>query len=519
MAIHMCKRVDELKQYPVSITPNCMRYQNHVASAIRPEIYTTPFIGKNAFKVQYEQALQKKEDLNRQKIECKDRMTHIEVTLQWLEWDDDTDVKYRITIVSELKRTGLEIEKCETEIRNLQQNTTMIEKQIRADEMRKECEELKSHISKSDRESGACELKISNAKDRLVECEDECIHKNELITDIAQKAENEIVLWKKEYEKQTGDKTLEQFRQNFDRRRKANNTTKENADKKMTSAMYDYKTAFDFGAPATLEAYPEYAAVQERLVNSELLNYEEKVRKAKLSAEEEFREQFLSKLQENMKQAQGEFKELNKALKDITFSNERYEFLYLPSKSYGKYYDMIMDDFNVVQGESIFSGLFHENHKEVIDELFSKLALDQDNGIKALDEFTDYRTYMDYDIKITHEDGSYSLYSKVCEEKSGGETQTPFYVTVAASFVQLYNNNIGGEAIGLVMFDEAFNNMDDERIGAVLEFMNRLPLQIVIAAPPDKIQYIGPKMQETLLVLTDDKVSFVEEYRYASGRK
>lgn len=517
--VHMCKRVDELKQYPVSITPNCMRYQNHVASAIRPEIYTTPFIGKNAFKVQYEQAMQKKEDLNRQKIEYKDRMTHMEATLQWLEWDDDTDVKYRITIVSELKRTGLEIEKCETEIRNLQQNTTMIEKQIRADEMRKECEELKSHISKSDRESGACELKISSAKDRLVECEDECIHKNELITDIAQKAENEIVLWKKEYEKQTGDKTLEQFRQNFDRRRKANNTTKENADKKMTSAMYDYKTAFDFGAPATLEAYPEYAAVQERLVNSELLNYEEKVRKAKLSAEEEFREQFLSKLQENMKQAQGEFKELNKALKDITFSNERYEFLYLSSKSYGKYYDMIMDDFNVVQGESIFSGLFHENHKEVIDELFSKLALDQDNGIKALDEFTDYRTYMDYDIKITHEDGSYSLYSKVCEEKSGGETQTPFYVTVAASFVQLYNNNIGGEAIGLVMFDEAFNNMDDERIGAVLEFMNRLPLQIVIAAPPDKIQYIGPKMQETLLVLTDDKVSFVEEYRYASGRK
>ncbi len=146
--VHMCKRVDELKQYPVSITPNCMRYQNHVASAIRPEIYTTPFIGKNAFKVQYEQALQKKEDLNRQKIECKDRMTHMEVTLQWLEWDDDTDVKYRITIVSELKRTGLEIEKCETEIRNLQQNTTMIEKQIRADEMRKECEELKSHISK-----------------------------------------------------------------------------------------------------------------------------------------------------------------------------------------------------------------------------------------------------------------------------------------------------------------------------------------------------------------------------------
>ena len=61
-------------------------------------------------------------------------------------------------------------------------------------------------------------------------------------------------------------------------------------------------------------------------------------------------------------------------------------------------------------------------------------------------------------------------------------------------------------------------NMMMRGSGQFLEFMNRLPLQIVIAAPPDKIQYIGPKMQETLLVLTDDKVSFVEEYRYASGR-
>lgn len=35
------------------------------------------------------------------------------------------------------------------------------------------------------------------------------------------------------------------------------------------------------------------------------------------------------------------------------------------------------------------------------------------------------------------------------------------------------------------MSDEAFNNMDDERIGGVLEFIRRLPLQIIIAAPPD----------------------------------
>ena len=84
-------------------------------------------------------------------------------------------------------------------------------------------------------------------------------------------------------------------------------------------------------------------------------------------------------------------------------------------------------------------------------------------------------------------------------------------VCLALDFT-LYGNNIGGEAAGLVMFDEAFNNMDDERIGGVLQFLKRLPLQIIIAAPPDKIQYIAPDMEETLLVMTDERISYVEEY-------
>ncbi len=173
---------------------------------------------------------------------------------------------------------------------------------------------------------------------------------------------------------------------------------------------------------------------------------------------------------------------------------------------------MIMDDFNVLQGESIFSGIFQENHREVIEELFEKLALDDDDSEKTLKEYTDYRTYMDYDIRIQNDDGSYMLYSKVSREKSGGETQTPFYITVAASFMQLYRNSIGGDSVGLVMFDEAFNNMDDERMAGVLEFMTNSGLQVIISAPPEKIQYIGPSMKKVLLVLQDGAYSYVEDF-------
>ena len=118
-------------------------------------------------------------------------------------------------------------------------------------------------------------------------------------------------------------------------------------------------------------------------------------------------------------------------------------------------------------------------------------------------------------METTDQNGTKQLLSQTLNTKSGGETQTPFYIAVLASFAQLYRVNdtsVFGNTVRLVVFDEAFNNMDDERIGGVLEFLRRLPLQIIIAAPPDKIQYISPYVEETLLVMTDEKVSFVENY-------
>ena len=510
--VTMCDHYSHLKKYKTAITRECMRYQNHVASAIKPAIFETPYIGKNAIRVQLEQARHKSKELENQIKEKQNVLQKLEELQKPLSTETDTDIKYRVDVLVELGNTAQEIKNCRANIATLEKNSNMILKQIQLSELEKIIREKEEQIARDNRRVGQTEQNIENTKGRLADRQTSLVGQKARCAEFAAGQEEDIVLWDHDYEKQLKDKSHEQFKENFARRRKANQTTIAKCTESMSNAMVEYKTAHDFGAAATLEGYPDFEAEYSKLKSSELLSYEEKVESARQSAEEEFREQFLAKLQENMKNAQTEFKELNRALRDIRFSNEKYEFLFMPSKRYRHYYEMIMDDFNAVQGESIFSGLFHENHKEVIDELFERLALDHENSAKALDEFTDYRTYMDYDIRILHSDDSYSLYSKVCEEKSGGETQTPFYVTVAASFVQLYRNGIGGEAVGLVMFDEAFNNMDDERIGGVLEFLRRLPLQILIAAPPDKIQYISPFVEETLLVMTDEKVSFAERY-------
>ncbi len=510
--VHMCDHYRELKKYKTSITRECMKYQNNVASAIKPAVFETPYIGQSALKVQLEQAKQKREEIKKQLEEMQERIEQLAFVLEPLSTEQDTDIKYRIDVIGDLRQISVEIRKCKDNIATLEKNSNMIMKQVQLSTLEKMLEEIAVNLNNQNRAAGKIEERISLTKQRVADEKVNHAEKAVLFEQIGDRAGDSLPMWKQEYEKQTVDKSFTQFKDNYLRRRKANQTLVDRSVDAMKGAMNGYKTAHDFGAPAAMEGYPDFEAEYLKLKNSELLQYEDKVETARSAAEEEFREQFLSKLQENMKTAQTEFKELNKALNDIAFSNEKYEFMYMPSKKYRQYYEMIMDDFNAMQGESIFSGMFHENHKAVIEELFERLAIDNDNSAKALDEFTDYRTYMDYDIRIIHSDGNYSLYSKVCEEKSGGETQTPFYVTVAASFVQLYKNNIGGEAIGLVLFDEAFNNMDDERIGGVLEFLRRLPLQILIAAPPDKIQYISPFVEETLLVMTDEKVSFAERY-------
>lgn len=513
--VQMCERYEDLKKYPISITKGCMRYQNRVASAIKPEVFRVPFIGKNAFTVQLVQAEEEYQKMNELLENQEKQLAGMNEILGLLSTDSDVDIKYRLDVLHTLGTVDRAIAKCQENIQKLKKNSTLIEKQIQLEELEKVLRGLDASVNSDTEKIGGIRTRIQDLITRKQAfLENEMTEKGKVLS-LGEAAGDVLNSWNQEYEEALGKRPVEQFQNEYLGKRRNNSDRWEKIKDQMINAMVEYKTEHDFGAAASLEGFSEFQAVYDRLKNSELLDYEEKVQSARHAAETEFQEQFLAKLQENMKLAQGEFKELNKALKGIDFSSERYEFQFMPSKKYRSYYEMIMDDFNVIQGESLFSGMFHEAHKDVIEELFERLSVGGENSTQTLEEFTDYRTYMDYDIKIIHDDGTYSYYSKVCEEKSGGETQTPFYVTVAASFVQLYSNNIGGEAAGLVLFDEAFNNMDDERIGGVLEFLRRLPLQLIIAAPPDKIQYIGPAMDEIMLVMTDQKRSYVEEYHNA----
>ena len=115
-------------------------------------------------------------------------------------------------------------------------------------------------------------------------------------------------------------------------------------------------------------------------------------------------------------------------------------------------------------------------------------------------------------MDIVSRDGRTQKFSKIYREKSGGETQTPYYVAIAASFVQLYSM---GETIRVIMLDEAFDKMDEERIENMLNFFKLQNLQVILAVPTSRLEIIGEQADNIIMIYTDGQHnSFSEEFTY-----
>lgn len=122
---------------------------------------------------------------------------------------------------------------------------------------------------------------------------------------------------------------------------------------------------------------------------------------------------------------------------------------------------------------------------------------------ESIVRYTDFRTYLKFDLETTDQNGSKQMLSQTLNTKSGGETQTPFYIAVLASFAQLYRINDAtsfGNTVRLVVFDEAFNKMDSDRITESVRLLRKMGLQAIVCTPPDKVPDIAPIADRTLLV-------------------
>jgi uncharacterized protein YPO0396 len=244
----------------------------------------------------------------------------------------------------------------------------------------------------------------------------------------------------------------------------------------------------------------EAETLLKRLETSELPEYRKKIAKAYHDAEKEFKDHFISRLNEHIEEARESFKEINEILRTLLFGRDQYWFhLDELSERQGQI-AVIRQAAKIPSGEdSLFNQLVDPAEQKAAEELFNRI-LNSPLDSKELKAICDYRTYFHYDIRIKEtdnldDDGNSVILSlsRVLKEKSGGESQTPYYVAIAASFYRFYKSR-PETTVRLVIFDEAFNRMDDERIGKILAFYNNLNLQIITSVPPEKIEAIAPYM-------------------------
>ncbi|HZF40813.1 MAG TPA: SbcC/MukB-like Walker B domain-containing protein [Blastocatellia bacterium] len=90
-------------------------------------------------------------------------------------------------------------------------------------------------------------------------------------------------------------------------------------------------------------------------------------------------------------------------------------------------------------------------------------------------------------------------------------------MTIAASFLQLYRvgegltsnrrtartNLSGRPTIRLVAFDEAFSKMDQQHIGSTLDLFQKFNLQVIMATPLERCEYLVPKICTSLVLCVE----------------
>jgi uncharacterized protein YPO0396 len=517
-----CASVDELRQHRRAITADVVLYSEWTVRALRPDTYTPRYIGRRA-----QQSLI---------AETQHELQQVNDRLQVLE-PRERDQRALVDVLSRGRSLS-----------NLRQR---FDSPLDEHPLRQQCAAWQAEIESLDL-SGVAELEREEQRlTTLVEQERErerqsiqqierLKHTTELHTEQHRAAERErtererhsqtererlpeaVAAAEKLLADRLGKGDLADAIRNAEATVSSYKTRLDNELRNLTEAATAYNYSYQFKGITQELSEPRYREELERLQATELPRYTEQIEQAQREAEEELREHVLHRLREHILLARQELDRINDALSRLQFHGERYRFKAQPADEVREYYDLISDAQLLGTAGALFKSEFYASHKATFDRFYDLLTRIPKNDAERDEQrrLTDYRSYLSYDIDVTHADGTTSRLSRIMGQTSGGETQTPFYVTIAASFAQLYHINERHQrpTIRMVAFDEAFSKMDQDRIGATLELLQSFGLQIITATPLERCEYLVPHICTNLVLTAVGDTVLVEPYRNYAAR-
>ncbi|MEG2623545.1 MAG: SbcC/MukB-like Walker B domain-containing protein [Clostridia bacterium] len=522
--VHKCETVNELRRFNTSITDDGMLYQNYVVRAMNPERWAKPAIGQSAIYRRLDAVKAELVLLSNQIIACAMVKSGIDLRGK-LTVPGESDIQQAV-VYAEEKKT---IPALAQEVIRLRASRDAIDTSA--------IDALKDHLARLNDDIKALDADLLDknrhqaiTQDHLHTCRDKTIPTLErdvqaLRSVLVQKydpewVENTAVL---RYQRELSiRRSAEEIFRAFPRELSRSTNAKNAAWEHLVELRQDYNRRYIMGYDTKSETDDAYEDAWVELSENKLPEYVARIEDTRQKAFEQFREDFLSRLENNIRDADTQISGLNAAIKGSFFGEESFRFKIIPRPEYKRYYDMLTDPMKIEGGYNLFSEQFNLKYKDEIAELFAIITNEDGNGSvreksdyeKRVQMFTDFRTYLTFDLESVNRDGESQRLSRTMGKKSGGETQTPFYVAVLASFAQLYRagRDKTQNTARLIIFDEAFSKMDGERIIRSVQLLRQFHFQVILSAPTEKVGDIGTLVDRNLCVLREGKRTCVRAF-------
>lgn len=506
--IHLCEDMEELHRYPKgglmkdgtlarSFTMGCM-------SMGRTQFY----MGKEAINQQLQYA---KEDMDRLCKEEEQLAAQLEILnrqicdIERVNWDEDN---YIFDVQARKEKKEEEIRNKREKAKNLKNTpgfSAALQEKENAD---KEYENADREYVKVSKEIGLCEENMESFALKY------------------QSGEREIERTKKEYEEAIFSR-LElrgEVTEMYDRlRAKSGNVRvitpksvenfraeKENAVRKLEEEQRRYWHIIGQGDEKYGVGYISRFREQYRdIANVKIEEAKKKLEEQQQILENAFMVDFVAEMNEAIREAREEIDELNRELKNIPFGKDTYQFMMVERPDRMVFFELCKNLENYMNSMELYRGInLNDEEMEYNIRRLMDTILEEENE----EEYTDYRKYFKYDMKIrSRQDGDETTadLSKKQGSASNGEKQTPYFIILAASLLQCYPKN--SCCARLAFIDEAFSALSRERIEQMVKFFEDNRFQVIYAAPPEKIDSIGSYINSTVSLCMKGKYTWAVE--------
>lgn len=503
--IQKCHTVEELERVRDGVTPDCYSYSNFIFRHLRKKDYEKyACIGT---KVSKAKLAEYQENLQKQETECAGLRQLIERLKAAAGFEHlDNDAAY----FERLSRAGKDLDKVTGSIMKLRQDIARLKegeyKELQARKERLEEKKREKKIQQNQNQN------LMNERTRIMSQKEGEV--NRLRTDLEEKrigykADAQI-------EAEVTEQLKTRSGQAIRNRISAQISVLEGKEQEETETLQNARNRFNREYPSVgFNGAEKDNTVYDRLLQDYQNDYEPKYesefeRQCSLIYKS-LRENVIATIHGDIKAAKRHTHDINRLLRKTNFADSTYQIKIEPAcDEKGQFYEMLtaseLDSKNVgadvIEGQlSLGEDEFYQKYEQKIKLLTDKFMpiREEDSRVREqrlrdMEEFADYRNYLSFTMyeQVTDENGAVIRENYVDEmagRDSGGEGQNPKYVALLAGFAMLYNAQSNRDSkIKLVLLDEAFSKMDQERSAVCLKYARKMDLQLIVCVPDERLQ-------------------------------